>query len=236
LSITVTVKAQVIELPLLSRAVPITVVTPTGNAKPLAGTLVTFVTRQLSVAVTLKVRLLKHRPGAAFTVRFAGQVICGGWVSLTVTAKLHVALLPCASVAVLVTVVVPTAKLLPLAGTLTTLTPGQLSVAVTTKVTLLEQVPAAAFTTRLLEQVIRGNRVSFTVTMKVHVLELPLPSRAVLVTVVEPSGKANPLAGLLVMLVTAQLSVAFTMKVTLLAHTPGAALTVIFPGQLIAGG
>src|SRR5258706_43921 len=79
-------------------------------------------------------------------------------------------------------------------------------------------------------------QLSVTGTVKVHVLELPVLSRAVLVTVVVPSGKARPLAVLLVMLVTAQLSVAFTMKVTLLAHSPGAVLTVIFPGQLIAGG
>ena len=75
---TVTLKVHVRELPLLSRAVLVTVVTPTGKAKPLAGALVMFVTTQLSVAVTLNVTLLTHPPGAAFTVKFAGQVICGG--------------------------------------------------------------------------------------------------------------------------------------------------------------
>jgi hypothetical protein len=53
LSNTVTVKVQVRELPLLSCAVPVTVVVPTGKAKPLAGLLVIFVTPQLSVAVTV---------------------------------------------------------------------------------------------------------------------------------------------------------------------------------------
>ena len=77
---------------------------------------------------------------------------------------------------------------------------------------------------------------SITVTVKLHVLELPLLSRAVLVTVVVPTGNAEPPEGLLVMLVTAQLSLAVTVKVTLLAHAPDAAFTVMFPGQLIAGG
>ena len=65
-------------MPLLSRAVLVTVVTPTGNAKPLAGELVIFVTVQLSVAVTKKVKLLVHTPADALTVRFAGHVIVGG--------------------------------------------------------------------------------------------------------------------------------------------------------------
>ena len=72
--------------------------------------------------------------------------------------------------------------------------------------------------------------------MKVHVELFPLLSRAVLVTVVEPAGKAEPLGGLLVRLVTAQSSVALTVKVTLLVQTPGAALTVTFAGQAICGG
>ena len=57
---TVTVKEHVRELPLLSRAVLVTVVVPIGNAKPLAGALVIFVTAQLSPVLTLKVTLLAH--------------------------------------------------------------------------------------------------------------------------------------------------------------------------------
>jgi len=81
-----------------------------------------------------------------------------------------------------------------------------------------------------------GIGVPITVTVKLHVVLLPLLSRAVLVTVVTPTGNPKPLAGLLVRLVTAQLSVALTAKVTLLVHNPGAAFTLRFPGQLIAGG
>src|SRR5881396_2218391 len=91
---TVTVKVHVLLLPLLSRAVLVTVVTPMGKVKPLAGLLVTLVTAQLSLAVTLKVTLLEHAPGAALTVRFAGQASCGGCVSVTVTVKVQVLLLP----------------------------------------------------------------------------------------------------------------------------------------------
>ena len=75
-------------------------------------------------------------------------------MTLTVEAQLEV--LPCASVAVLVTVVVPAAKLLPVVGLLLTVTPGQLSVALTVNVTLLLQAPAAALTVRFAGQVICG--------------------------------------------------------------------------------
>ena len=64
---------------------------------------------------------------------------------------------------------------------------------------------------------------------------LPELSKALLVTVVVPSANALPLAGVLTILVTAQLSVAVTTKVTLLAQVPVAALTVIFVGQVSTG-
>jgi hypothetical protein len=70
--------------------------------------------------------------------------------------KAHVAVLPCASVAVLVTVVVPTGKLVPLAGLLATVTPGQLSVALALNVTLLLDAPGAALTLIFAGQVICG--------------------------------------------------------------------------------
>src|SRR5947207_9225911 len=135
----------------------------------MAGTLAMFATAQLSVAVTTNVTLLEHVPANTFTTRLVEQVITGDCTSFTATVKLHVALLSLPSVAVLVTVVVPTAKLLPLAGTLAMFVTAQLSVAVTTNVTLLEHVPANTFTTRLVEQVITGDCTSFTVTVKLHV-------------------------------------------------------------------
>jgi hypothetical protein len=58
---------------------------------------------------------------------FAGQVIVQG---ITLTVKVQVAVFAEASVAVQVTVVVPTGKVEPLAGTHAAVTPGQLSLAV----------------------------------------------------------------------------------------------------------
>ena len=184
MSITVTVKLHVLLLPLLSRAVLVTVVTPSGNTEPLAGTLVTFATAQLSLAVTLNVTLLTHKPGAALTIRLAGQLITGGWLSITVTVNVHVALLPLASRAVLVTVVTPTENTEPLAGALVMFVTEQLSLAVTVNVTLLVHKPAAALTIRLLEQVITGGCVSGTTVNWALEPLWPLPSSAIKVMLV----------------------------------------------------
>ena len=61
---------------------------------------------------------------------FAGQAIVGACVSVTVTEKVQELLLPLGSVAVQVTLVVPFAKVEPLAGEqVTVAVPGQLSFA-----------------------------------------------------------------------------------------------------------
>ena len=122
------------------------------------------------------------------------------------------------------------------AGALVIFVTAQLSVAVTLNVTLLPHTPDAASTVRFAGHVITGACVSSTITVNVQVLLLPLLSRAVPVTVVTPTGNAKPLAGTLVMFVTAQLSLAVTLKVTLLTHPPDAALTMRLAGQEIAGG
>ena len=232
---TVTVNVHWLLLPELSNALLVTVVVPTANAEPLAGVLTRLVTEQLSVAFTLNVTLLAQAPVAALTVTFVGQVITGSWVSPIVTVNVHWLLLPELSNAWLVTVVVPTANALPLAGVLTILVTAQLSVALTTKVTLLTQVPVATLTMMFDGQVSTGNCVSRTVTVNVHWLLLPELSKALLVTMVVPMENALPLAGTLTRLVTAQLSVAVTLNVTLLEHAPGAALTVMFAGQVSTG-
>jgi len=78
LSVTVTVKVQVLVFPLASVAVFVTVVTPTPNVPPLGGVLVRLVTLQLSVALTLKVTLLRlHRPASAASTRLLEQVMSG---------------------------------------------------------------------------------------------------------------------------------------------------------------
>ena len=58
-------------------------------------------------------------------------MICGGVVSTTVTVNVQVEMLPAASVATAVTVVVPTGKTDPEGGFTANIMPGQLSVAVT---------------------------------------------------------------------------------------------------------
>ena len=60
MSSTVTVKVQVLRLPLASVAMLVTIVTPTANVLPLGGVLTRLVTLQLSVAVALNVTLLSY--------------------------------------------------------------------------------------------------------------------------------------------------------------------------------
>jgi hypothetical protein len=73
---------------------------------------------------------LEHWPGSVEVTTFAGQVMVGFWVSLTVTVNEQLAVLPEASVAVQVTVLVPFANVEPLAGEQLLVVPGQLSVGV----------------------------------------------------------------------------------------------------------
>jgi hypothetical protein len=68
-------------------------------------------------------------PTGGWTTMFPGQVICGAVTSCTVTVKVHWAMFCDGSVAVHVTVVVPTGKLDPEAGIHETLALPQLSVA-----------------------------------------------------------------------------------------------------------
>ena len=135
-SVIVTVNEQLVLLPAASLTVYVTVVTPRLKALeptvfiPVAGELATVapvkaqvctVTAQLSVAVGLfGANVAVHTPTSVVLVTFAGQVIAGAWVSFTVTSNVQLAVLPAASVAVEVTVVVPTGNTLPLAGTDTT--------------------------------------------------------------------------------------------------------------------
>src|SRR5262249_55067601 len=154
--VTVTVNVHWLLLPLLSHAVFVTVVTPNGNEKPLGGTLTTLSTPQLSVAVTLNVTLLEHPPDAALTVMFDGQVMTGGSLSSTVTVNVQVLLLPDASMAVLITMLVPTGNVAPLGGTVVKLARLQLSEAVTLKFTLRSQLLPVALTVMSAGQLIAG--------------------------------------------------------------------------------
>src|SRR5260370_11446865 len=86
LSVTTTSCGQVAVLPRESVAVQMTVLVPTGN---IAGALLVTVTApQLSEAVGVpSVTLVApQRPGEAKTVTSAGQVMEGGWLSVTITS------------------------------------------------------------------------------------------------------------------------------------------------------
>jgi hypothetical protein len=234
-SFTVTVKLHVAVWPAASVAVDITVVVPTGKTEPEAGLLTTVTPGQLSAAVTLKFTVAEHWPAAAGCTMLAGQVMIGFCVSLTVTVKLQVAVRPAASVAVELTVVVPTGKALPEAGTLTTVTPGQLSAALTVKFTTAEHWPGVLFTVMFAGQVMVGFCVSVTVTVKLHTAVFPEASVAVAFTVVVPTGKDEPEAGLATTVTPGQLSFAPTVKLTVAEHVPGALPTEMLAGQEMVG-
>jgi hypothetical protein len=119
LSTTVTVNEHVAVLPLVSVAVQVTVLVPRAKVEPLVGAQLLVTPGQLSPMVgALQVIAGDEQvPDAVFVAILAGQVIVGAWLSTTVTVKLQLFVLPLASVAVHVTVLLPVAKLEPLAGT-----------------------------------------------------------------------------------------------------------------------
>lgn len=116
---------------------------------------------------------------------------------------------PAASVAVTVTVVVPTTNSVPDAcDVVTVIPPEQLSDTVSGKFTTLEHAPAAAAIVIVDGHVICGAVWSETVTLTTHVVVFPDASVAVSVTACIPSPAAAPAAGLCVIVAVPQLSVA----------------------------
>src|SRR5438477_11844966 len=133
LSRTVTVKLHAAVLPAASLTTNVLVVTPTGNNEPLARPAVWTVLEPGHLSVPTGAVYPTRRSSALvslFWVMFAGQTITGGCASVTVTVKLHAAVLPAASLTTNVLVVTPTGNNEPLArpAVWTVLEPGQLSV------------------------------------------------------------------------------------------------------------
>jgi hypothetical protein len=151
-----TVNEQLFSLPLASRAVQITGVVPFPNRAPEGGAQVVDATAQLSEAVTVNVTLASQRPSSVEVTMFAGQVITGSSLSVTVTVKLQRLVLPLASVATQVTVVVPIAKRVPKAGEHTSVGPPQLSETTGENDTCASHRPAAVFVEILAGHVITG--------------------------------------------------------------------------------
>src|SRR5947208_3009504 len=180
----------------MSVTVHTTWLVPTGYAS--LALLTTLLTPQLSLvlaATPSTTAVARHEPLSALTVTSAGQLIEGSSVSLTVTVKVQLELLPEASVAVHTTLVVPFGKLDPDAGAHTIEPPTQLSVKLAVKLTLLLHCPGAALTVMFPGQRGTGRAVSLTVTEKLQLELLPEASVAVHTTLVVPFGKLNPDAG-----------------------------------------
>jgi hypothetical protein len=194
-SATVTVNEADRLLPRASVAVQSTVVAPNGKVDPLAGAHVTATAPSTaSIADVIKLNTAPVVPVAS-TVVFAGTVTTGPVVSDTVTVKDAAPLLPRASVAVHVTVVAPSGNVAPLAGAqLPATVPSTRSLAVALYVKAAPVAPVPS-TLAFAGTVTAGPVVSVTVTMKEADPVLPRVSVAVHVTVVAPSGKVAPLAG-----------------------------------------
>ena len=197
-SLTVTVNEQLAVLPAASVTKNVLVVTPTGNAAPLARPAVCVVVwpGQLSVpAGVVYVTTAEQLFRSLACVMFDGQVMAGDCVSLTVTVNEQVPVFRAASVATTFTVVVPTVKVEPEAGVATAVAPGQLSDAETENVTSAEQRFMAFGTTMLAGQFATGGWFSVTVTVNEQVPVLPAGSVAVTTTVVVPPMNCEPEAG-----------------------------------------
>ena len=127
---TVTVKEQVAVLLAASVAVQVTVVVPTAKFDPETGTHAVVTPEQLSAAVGAGNVTGIGLPVRLVAVWLEGQAMVGFWLSLTVTVKLHEAVLLDASVAAQVTVVTPFWNVEPDGGEQLTVAPEQLSEAV----------------------------------------------------------------------------------------------------------
>lgn len=217
------------------------VVVPTGytavSASPSLRDPTSVTPGQLSAAVgTPGFTLAEHWPVALDTVIFAGQVITGACVSLTVIEKLHVEWLLPASVAVQVTTVVPTGKTEPEPGLHEKVAPGKLSVT-----TGFGYVTRAAHWFASLDlvmpagQVMLGGWLSVTVTVKLQLAVRPTASVAVQFTVVEPRPKCELEAGVQVAVAPGQLSLTVGWYVTVAVEELGSVPTAILDGQVILG-
>src|SRR5437660_1638039 len=131
----------------------------------------------------------------AATLMAAGGVTDGANVSTTITLNDAVRVLPCASLAVQVQVVAPSANVDPLAGAQLGVTgPSSVSAADAAYVNGAPVGPVSS-TVAIGGTVSTGAVVSVTVTVNVFVATFARASLAVQDTVVVPDGKNDPLAG-----------------------------------------
>ncbi len=172
---------------------------------------------QLSLATTSPAMSGKSvvQPTPTSIVREGAQATTvGAVVSTTVKMAEHVELLPEASVAVIVTVVMPVVIEAPAAGDCVTTTAQASLVAMPVRSgTWTEQFAPALSVWLAAQAVMLGAVVSTTVTVAVHVELLPAASVAVIVTTVGPNAATVPAAGDCVSVTALQLSFADTPPV-----------------------
>ena len=236
-STTLTLKEPAAEFSRESDAVHPTVVSPRANVEPEAGTQLTVrVPSTVSEAVAVK-RPTAPPAEVASRVMSPGSTKTGAWVSLTVTLKVLLALLPRVSCAEQVTVVLPIGNVAPETGKHpTTRLPSTVSVADGfVKLTTAPLAPVASVVTLEGTFEIVGAVVSRMVTVKLPRAVFPAASVAEQLTVVVPKAKVVPEAGAQVTAGAAGFaSVAVAEKVT----TRPAALvasSVMLSGRFRAG-
>jgi hypothetical protein len=230
-SFTVTVNEHEAVLLDVSVATQETVVAPFGKAEPDAGVQVAVTPGQLSLGVGANVTTAEQRFGSVFLTILAGHVMVGACASLTVTVNEQVAVLLEASVATHDTVVMPFGKAEPDGGVQSVVAPEQLSVVVGVKVTIAEHTFGSVFLVIFAGQVTTGACVSLTVTVNEQVVEVPSSLCPVTTTVVVPTGKNDPDAGLA--LTTPQFPVKVGAgKLTMAPHWSCVFVAVIFAGHV----
>jgi hypothetical protein len=238
---TVTLKLALPVLPCESVAVQVTFVVPTGKLLPEDGLHVGVSgPSTLSFALAEKVTLVPDGFGV-LTLKLPGTLTTGGvWSTrFTVTLKLALPVFPCESVAVQVTFVVPTGKLLPEDGLQEGVSgPSTLSFALAENVTVVP--PADSVSTEKSPGTdTTGGVVSFSVTVTVKEAEpvFPCESVALQVTVVVPTGKVLPEDGLHVG-VSEPSTVSFALASPYVtAFPPGLSVEVVtFAGGVTVGG
>jgi hypothetical protein len=239
-SLMVTVKEQEAVLPAASIAVQFTGLTPLAKVEPEGGVQEALTPRQLSeVAGGSHVTLaLEHWLASVLATMLPGHMMLGFWASLIMTVNVQDAVCPAASMAVHMTGLEPTGKVEPEGGVQPDETTAQLSKATGGSHTTLalEHWPGSVTCTMRDGQVIFGFSSSVMVTVKVQALVFPLASVAVQVTVVVPTAKVEPIAGVQLVVTPGQLSVAVGVKVTFaLEHWLRSALATMLPGQVICG-
>jgi hypothetical protein len=199
----ITLKLQVDLSPAGVVAVQVIVVVPAGKVEPAGGTHTTPVPVGLpEMFGSGKFTAVEHCPAVAWTTTLPGQTMLGGCVSVTVTVKEQVEILPAVSLAEQFTVVVPVWNVAPEGGVQLFEKTEQLSITRGNGyVTTTDLCPWSGEVNMFSGQVILGATLSTTVTKKLQVAAKALAtaggsSAAAQETVVVPTGKNEPGDGL----------------------------------------